>query len=46
MPNPEKVKALLLFKPPFKIKQAEAFLGKAAYYKRLIKNFASNAKPK
>jgi hypothetical protein len=45
MPNPEKVKALLQFKPPFKIKQAEAFLGKATYYKRFIKDFASIAKP-
>jgi hypothetical protein len=38
MPNPEKVKALLQLKPPFKIKQAEAFLGKATYFKRFIKN--------
>jgi hypothetical protein len=28
MPNPQKVKALLQLKPPFKIKQAIAFLGK------------------
>ncbi len=45
MPYPEKVKALLQFKPLFKIKQAEAFLGKATYYKRFIKDFASIAKP-
>jgi hypothetical protein len=38
MPNPEKVKALLQFKPPFKIKQAEAFLGKATYYKSQSSN--------
>jgi hypothetical protein len=43
MSNPEKVKALLQFKQPFKIKQAEAFLGKATYYKRFIKDFASIA---
>ena len=43
MPNPEKVKALLQFKPPLRIKQAEAFLGKATYYKRFIKDFASIA---
>ena len=45
MPNPQKIKHLLQYEPPFNKKQTEAFLGKASYYKRFIKDFATIAKP-
>ena len=44
-PNPKKINELLKYKPPFNKKQIEAFIGKASYYRRLIKHFAIKIAP-
>ena len=44
-PNPQKVRDLLKYQPPFNKKQTAAFIGKAAFYKKFIKDFATIALP-
>ncbi|QRV93063.1 Retrotransposable element Tf2 protein [Ceratobasidium sp. AG-Ba] len=41
----EKVKAILEWKAPSTVKQVQAFLGLAGFYRRWVENFSSKAKP-
>ena len=44
-PNPAKVRDLLKYSPPLNRKQTQALLGKASYYKRFMKDFATIVSP-
>ncbi|QRV80898.1 Retrotransposable element Tf2 protein [Ceratobasidium sp. AG-Ba] len=41
----EKVKAILEWKAPTTVKQVQAFLGLAGFYRRWVENFSTKAKP-
>ncbi|QRV96423.1 Retrotransposable element Tf2 protein [Ceratobasidium sp. AG-Ba] len=41
----DKVKAILDWKPPTTLKQVQAFLGLAGFYRRWVENFSEKAKP-
>ena len=43
--DPEKVKAVLGWKPPANITDVRSFLGMAGYYRRFIEGFSTIAKP-
>ena len=43
--DPEKVKAVLRWKPPSSIMDVRSFLGIAGYYRRFIEGFSTIAKP-
>jgi len=44
-PNPLKVKAIVSYPIPTKVKEIRAFLGLTGYYRKFIPNFADIAKP-
>ena len=44
-PNPVKIKAVKEFKKLTDVKQVQSFLGLAGYYRKLINNFSSIARP-
>ena len=43
--DPEKVKAILDWKPPANVTDVRSFLGMAGYYRRFIEGFSTVAKP-
>ena len=43
--DPEKVKAILDWKPPANMTDVRSFLGMAGYYRRFIEGFSTVAKP-
>ena len=43
-PNPDKVKAIISFPTPSKLKQLRSFLGMIGYYRKFIRNFGVIAK--
>jgi len=44
-PDPDKIKAVLDFPTPTKIKDVQSFLGLANYYRKFIINFSERARP-
>ena len=44
-PNPEKVRAVMILKPPSNVKEVRMFLGLVGYYRRFIQAFAAIAEP-
>ena len=44
-PDPQKVEAIKLLKPPTNCKEIKQFLGAASYYRRYIKGFTNIARP-
>ena len=45
LPNPLKVEAINKIQPPINVKQIQAFLGLASYYRKFIKSFSQIASP-
>ena len=44
-PDPQKVEAIHLYKPPKNIKQVRSFVGMAQFYRRFVKDFSTIMRP-